>query len=177
LFPTYCFDPSAPVLRISYALGSVATEYNKIVKVQNRYLAREVVLFQGKQKVFSATVDSITPLDAADAALTPPAAIVASADKEVNLVSGVPQGMLLKKQFPIYPQDAKANRVSGKVVIQAVIGRDGGVHHLRVISAPWPSLAASALWCVSHWEYKPYLLNGSPVEVKTTINVVFTLGN
>jgi protein TonB len=84
--------------------------------------------------------------------------------------------MLLKKAVPIYPEDAKQARVSGTVVLQATIGTDGGIHDLRVVSAPWPSLAASALWTVSHWQYKPYLLNGNPVEVQTTVNVVFSFG-
>ena len=85
-------------------------------------------------------------------------------------------GTLIEKRLPIYPQDAKDARVSGRVVLKAVIGRDGRVHDLKVVEAPWPSLAASALWAVSHWEYKPYLLNGEPVEVETTVTVIFSLG-
>lgn len=90
--------------------------------------------------------------------------------------ASVAQGMLLKKVIPVYPQDAKEAHVDGKVVLEAIIGMDGGIHDLRVISAPWPSLAASALWSVSQWKYKPYLLNGKAVDVKTTINVIYSLG-
>jgi TonB family protein len=176
LFPTYCFDPQSPILRISYSMGIVTTEYNKIVKVQNKYLARDITFYQGKQKILSATVDALTGMSASDAALTPAAEVAVTDQKPVNLVGGISQGMLLKKQIPIYPQDAKDNRVSGTVVLQATIGMDGGIHDLHVVSAPWPSLAASALWSVSHWEYKPYLLNGNPVEVETTVNVVFSIG-
>ena len=85
--------------------------------------------------------------------------------------------MLLKKQVPAYPMDAKQAHVTGKVVLKATIGRDGAVYDLHVVSAPWPSLAASALRSVSHWQYKPYLLNGDPVELETTVNVIYTLGN
>jgi TonB family protein len=176
LFPTYCFDAEKPVLLVSYSLGGVTAAYNKIVKVQNRYLAREVVFYEGKQKILTATVDSITGLVPADAALVPPADVGVSDERPVNLVGGIAQGMLLKKAVPIYPEDAKQARVSGTVVLQATIGTDGGIHDLRVVSAPWPSLAASALWTVSHWQYKPYLLNGNPVEVQTTVNVVFSFG-
>jgi protein TonB len=77
--------------------------------------------------------------------------------------------------YPVYPQDAKEARVSGTVVLKATIGLDGGVHDLHVESTPWPSLAGAALWAVSHWQYKPYLLNGEPVEVETTIHVIFSL--
>jgi TonB family protein len=176
LFPTYCFDAEKPVLLVSYSLGGVTAAYNKIVKVQDRYLAREVVFYEGKQKILTATVDSITGLAPADAALVPPADVGVSDERPVNLVGGIAQGMLLKKAVPIYPEDAKQARVSGTVVLQATIGTDGGIHDLRVVSAPWPSLAASALWTVSHWQYKPYLLNGNPVEVQTTVNVVFSFG-
>jgi hypothetical protein len=177
LFPTYCFDTAGPILRISYSLGTVTTEFNRIVKVQDRYLAKEILFFEGKRKILSATVDSVTGLSAVDAALTPPADVAVSDLKKVNIAGGVAQGMLLKKVVPVYPQDAKEAHVSGVVTLQARIGMDGGIHDLRVITAPWPSLAASALWAVSHWEYKPYLLNGEPVEVETTINAVFSLGN
>jgi protein TonB len=94
----------------------------------------------------------------------------------VNLAAGVAVGLLVKKEAPVYPQDAKDAHISGTVVLQATIGLDGGIHDLHVVSTPWPSLAASALWSVSHWEYRPYLLDGEPVEVETTINVIYTLG-
>ena len=59
--------------------------------------------------------------------------------------------------------------------MQATIGIDGKVHDLQVILAPAKSLADSAKEAVSHWEYKLYLLNGKPVEVKTTVRVIVTL--
>jgi TonB family protein len=82
----------------------------------------------------------------------------------------------LKRPAPIYPQDAKDARISGTVVIRAVIGRDGWVHDMQVVTAPSASLAASALGAVSQWRYRPYLLNGEPVEVDTTANVIYSLG-
>jgi TonB family protein len=177
LFPTYCFDPKTPVLRISYSLGNLTTEFSQIVKVQGKYLAKEILLFDGKRKILSATIDSVSGMTAADPALTPPADVTVSDLKKVNIAGGVAQGFLVKKLVPYYPQDAKAAHVSGVVTLQATIGMDGGIHDLRVISTPWPSLAASALSAVSHWEYRPYLLNGEPVEVHTTVNVVFALSN
>jgi TonB family protein len=176
LFPTYCFDQKLPVLRIRYSLGSLTEEFNRIAKLQRRYLPREITLLDGKRKILSATVDSADGIAATDQALTPaPEATVAKLER-VQISSGVSQGLLLKKLIPIYPQDAQQARMDGRVVLQATIGADGGIHDLKVVSTPWPSLAASALWAVSHWEYRPYILNGEPVEVETTINVIFTLG-
>jgi len=82
--------------------------------------------------------------------------------------------VITKKVPPVYPDDAKKAHVTGKVVLAATIGADGAVEQLRVVSGPSP-LQTSALDAVRQWVYKPYLLNGKPIEVKTTITVVYTL--
>jgi TonB family protein len=174
--PTYCFDPELPVLRFTYDYGSVTTEFNHIVKVQQRYLAHEVIVSYGKRRLLSVTVDPIATLDPSDPALTPPAdATFVKLDK-VQIGSGIMTGNLLKKQIPVYPQEAKWEHISGTVLLQATIGKDGKIHDLRVVLSPSPLLAESALQAVSQWEYKPYLLNGEPVEVETTVNVIYSLG-
>jgi TonB family protein len=89
--------------------------------------------------------------------------------------AGVAQRQLRKSVAPEYPLVAKAARVSGTVVLQAIIGKDGQIHDLKAVSGP-PMLLQSALDAVQQWEYEPYRLNGEPVEVLTTINVVFQLG-
>jgi protein TonB len=95
--------------------------------------------------------------------------------KKVNISAGVMVGLLLQKTQPIYPPIAKAARVQGTVVLQAVISKTGSIENLRVISGP-QMLQQSALDAVKSWRYRPYLLNNEPVEVETTVNVVFTLG-
>jgi TonB family protein len=176
LFPTYCFDTALPILRMSASFGTVTMEFNKIVKMQDHYLARDILMLEGKRKILSSEIDSITNLDPSDPALTPPPeASQSKIDKPVQISPGIAVGSLLKKQVPVYPLDAKDAHVSGTVVLDATIGMDGAVDDLRVVSTPWPSLAASALWAVSQWEYKPYVLNGDAVEVETTINVIFSL--
>jgi protein TonB len=84
--------------------------------------------------------------------------------------------MLLQKTIPLYPPIAKAARVAGTVVLQANISKTGTIENLRVISGP-PMLQQAAMDAVKSWRYKPYLLNSEPVEVETTVNVVFTLGS
>ena len=64
--------------------------------------------------------------------------------------------------------------VQGTVVLAATISRDGVIQNLRVLSGP-PSLRIAAQEAVAQWRYRPYLLNGQPVEVETTINVVFAM--
>jgi TonB family protein len=84
------------------------------------------------------------------------------------------QANLLSKVAPVYPEDAKKARITGSVVLAAIIGKDGTVENLKVVSGP-SQLQQSALDAVRQWKYKPYLLNGDPVEVKTTITVVYSL--
>jgi periplasmic protein TonB len=87
---------------------------------------------------------------------------------------GVEQGLLIRDVKPIYPRLAQAAGVQGEVVLQAVIGRDGQIENLHAISGN-PLLVKAALDSVQQWRYRPYLLNGEPVEVETQITVRFTV--
>jgi periplasmic protein TonB len=95
--------------------------------------------------------------------------------RSLNVSSGVAEGNLLEKILPQYPAIAKAARIQGTVVLQATISKTGMIQNLKVISGP-PMLQQAAVDAVRSWRYKPYLLNGDPVDVETTINVVFNLG-
>jgi protein TonB len=89
----------------------------------------------------------------------------------------VTKGLLVRKTTPIYPAIAKATHQQGTVVLAATIGDDGLIHDLEVLASPSPILRAAALDAVKRWQYKPYLLNGKPVEVETVVNVEFRLSN
>jgi periplasmic protein TonB len=90
--------------------------------------------------------------------------------------SGVAEGMLIRKVDPIYPKFARDSRVSGTVVLKATITKTGSISGLEVVSGP-RILSEAAVNAVRFWRYRPYLLNGEPVDVQTTINVVFKLDN
>lgn len=92
----------------------------------------------------------------------------------VNVSPKVMQNQIIHKVNPKYPVEAKKARIQGKVVLNAVIGKDGSVTDLKVDSGP-KELRQSSLDAVKQWKYKPYLLNGQPVAVKTTINITYTL--
>ena len=85
-------------------------------------------------------------------------------------------GNRIAGEMPVYSAIAKAARIQGTVTLQATISKSGAIENLRVISGP-SMLIASAIQAVSTWRYRPYLLNSQPVEVETTINVVFDLAN
>jgi protein TonB len=88
--------------------------------------------------------------------------------------SGVMAGMLVHKVIPTYPAIGRAVRAQGTVQLQATISRDGTIENLRAVSGP-PMLQQAAIDAVKQWRYRPYLLNGEPVEVETTVNVDFTM--
>jgi protein TonB len=96
--------------------------------------------------------------------------------KMVTISSGVAQGMLIQKTTPIYPAIAKTARVSGTVVLQATISKWGAVEDVHVLSGPM-MLRQYAVDAVKGWRYKPYRLDNQPVDVDTTVSVVFNLGN
>ena len=93
----------------------------------------------------------------------------ASVSKPVRISSAVMQGLLLTKVDPTYPTEA---RVEGTVILHAIIGKDGHVQSLEAVSGP-VLLKGAAIDAVRQWTYRPYLLNGEPVEVDTTVVVEF----
>ena len=88
--------------------------------------------------------------------------------------SSMLEGSLIRKVQPAYPSLARNVRVQGPVVLEAIISKAGTMENLRLISGH-PMLVAAALEAVSQWRYRPYILNGEPVEVETQITVNFVL--
>jgi protein TonB len=103
-----------------------------------------------------------------------PTAVPKVAVQRVRVSQGVTQGMVIHRVQPTYPPLARTARVQGAVQLAAVIGKDGAVQNLHVLSGH-PLLTQAALDAVKQWRYKPYILNGEPVEVDTQITVNFTL--
>jgi protein TonB len=89
-------------------------------------------------------------------------------------VSHMSEGNLIRKVQPAYPSLARAARIQGSVVLQAVISKEGAIENLKVLTGH-PMLVQSAIDAVRQWRYRPYILNGDPVEVETQITVNFSL--
>jgi protein TonB len=105
---------------------------------------------------------------------TPVAVPKVATPQRVRVSQGVTQGLLIKKVQPNYPPLARQARIQGSVLLQAEISKDGTIENLHLISGH-PMLAPAAIEAVKQWRYKPYILNGEPVEVETQITVNFTL--
>ncbi len=111
-------------------------------------------------------------LGSGPAAPPPPKPVTPS---RIRVGGSVESASLINKVTPQYPPIAKTAHVSGTVVLHAVISKEGTIQELQYVSGP-PLLMKAAMDAVKEWRYKPTTLNGEPVEVDTTIDVVFTLG-
>ncbi len=96
--------------------------------------------------------------------------------QRVRVSQGVSQGLRVKWVAPKYPEKARQDGIQGKVVLRANISKEGDVVDLSAISGD-PLLVKSAVKAVKQWKYKPYLLQGNPVEVDTEIVVNFSLSH
>ncbi len=114
-------------------------------------------------------------LSAAKAATSTPAN-VSAAPNRVRISQGVSHGMLMYEVAPAYPPLARSARIQGQVVLDVIIGKDGGVQSIKAESGH-PMLVPAAIDAVKKWRYKPYKLDGKPVEVDTQVMVNFTLTN
>jgi TonB family protein len=111
----------------------------------------------------------------------PPPNLVADSTKgpapvlqTLNISQGVSQGLLIKKVQPIYPKNALAMHVEGAVELVATVSRSGNITAVKIVKGE-PLLTKAASDAVKQWKYKPYELNGEPVEIQTQITVNFKL--
>jgi periplasmic protein TonB len=88
--------------------------------------------------------------------------------------AGVAEGMLVHRTAPVYPEYAKNAHIGGTVMLGATITKQGAIANLHVLSGP-PMLRGPALDAVKTWRYRPYMLNNQPVDVETTVSVIFSL--
>ena len=116
----------------------------------------------------STTSDSSATQDSADTASGTAKA------KRLRVGGNVAAKMIEHQVNPQYPDEAKKNHVEGTVVLRCVIGTDGTVLQVEYISGP-PSLMHSAIDAVRQWKYKRTMLAGKPVEVETTVSVVYSM--
>jgi protein TonB len=149
--------------------------------MQPRAVPRDVVVFQEAELppeppptagVFGGMENLLGGLGEATGAAPPPPPPRVTRQR---IGGQVQEAKIIAQSRPVYPPLARQARIQGKVVLHAIIDKDGRVSELQVISGH-PLLVQSALAAVQNWRYQPTILNGEPVEVDTTIDVNFVLG-
>lgn len=172
---SYCLSESQPLLRIFVSANdSVQVLHNRILRFQDHFIAGDLKIVRSGKPVLTAHVETIELLDPVnDAELVPPADAV-PAQQTFAISGGLAVGMIVNKVVPSYPIEARDQHISGTVILKAIIGKDGLIKDLQVVSGH-KLLQQSAIDAVRQWRYRPYLLYGEPVEVMTQISVVFNL--
>jgi TonB family protein len=171
LFPAYCLDPGTDDLRASYNIGSVTVLRNALGKFQGKKVATAITLMDGQVRIAEARVSTLQTFTPADQFKPDPGMKASAAPTVIGMMSD----RLLTKIDVTYPLSARQNHTAGTVVLNATIGRDGHIHSLRLVSAPSVDLALSAISAVRQWTYRPYLIDGEPVKVSTTITVNYNM--
>jgi TonB family protein len=136
-----------------------------------------------KPKSAAAEVSAPSMVGMATPASVPPPDLVPTTTPEfkpklqmMSVSQGVSQGLLYKKVSPVYPPNALRLRIEGTVELMATISKSGDITLVKVVSGD-SQLSKAAADAVKQWKYKPYLLNGEPVEIQTQVTIKFKLPN
>jgi TonB family protein len=122
----------------------------------------------------SSPQDSPTPQSSAPETSTQKS-VADETPRSVRMVPKAAQASLIYQVPPVYPPIAKTAHISGTILLHCMIGKDGTVQEVQYVSGP-PVLMKAAMDAVRQWKYKPTLIDGKPVQVDTTVGVVFALG-
>ena len=140
--------------------------------------ARRFVIAAACGIIALATCTSALALHTDVFALSPAAenrAAESAAPAPIHVKADVMASQKISGENPTYPQEARAKKIQGTVELALVIDKDGLPQGIRVKQSPSELLTKSAIKAVSTWRWRPYLLNGDPVEVDTTVNVTYNL--
>jgi TonB family protein len=166
----YCTDADNHIVAITGPLFIL--ERGDFRKYRNHEIPAYLRLsYEGKPAI-SMTVTELDPI-----AATPVSNSKTKAASSPSPIAGeIIAGLALKKKDPKFPFVAKMKHIEGAVLITAIITKQGTITGMDVIASPDPLLTKSARDAVQIWTYRPYLLNGVPTEVETTITVNFAIG-
>ena len=179
-FPTYCMDPSTLMLRVFGSYGQSTTEIVTVDSLDGRYIAGNAVIFDSGRKYLTVHLDKgeSAPHWSPSLFRAPLGATLIPA-KTVSVLNVNEKNLYPRRisgKNPVYPISARMHHQDGKVLLSALIGRDGRIHSLVVTYAPSITLAESLLAAVKTWRYKPYFFHGRPVKVQTLYKIIYTLG-
>ena len=168
--PVFCFDSMLHVLRVEYSYGVVATEFDNVVKMQGKFLAREVQVAEGNRSILNAEVDAVDVLSASDPALVPDHASKPLLDPRPG--EPIIPAKLMRAE-PAIPVRGMRSGQRAEVVLQITVAKNGTVRDLRVVLAPSDEMAEEATRAVSQWRFIPFQQEGKQVEMRMVLEEVF----
>jgi TonB family protein len=165
----FCFSPGSTLLRAHLDAAQFGAVRNNMVTFRGISLGRDNTLMYGRNEAISGHLDTLESFH-------PEGSIVLTTfAPPPTIPSVVLAGKIVKKTQPEYPFYARQQHIAGTVLLSAIISKQGTIADLDVVASPDASLTSSAIDAVKHWTYQPYLLNGQPTEVDTTITVNYNL--
>lgn len=171
----YCLASEIPAIQVESSHGSMYVLFGKIVTAGGHYVAEQIIARNSNLPIVEISVVSLEFPSKIDDAVFAPLGKVSPAPVP-RFHSSVLAGKRIGGEDPHYPASAKAQRIQGMVMLDAKITKAGTIGDLSVVSGP-KELQKAAFDAVNTWKYEPYLLNGQPVEVRTEIDVIYTMGN
>ena len=164
----YCFDPENMALMASYS-DQFLSKYSEFVVMQGHYLARRVTVQVGRQALINISVDSLDGIDERDPALNPPADAAPLPERAHYTSDSLPpgklvEGKLLKQISPQILIDPR--RVQGFIFFSVLVGIDGKVRRVEVLSTPSKLVADSIVDAVKKWVFEPFTVDGKPIEME-----------
>ncbi|MGC1781575.1 MAG: energy transducer TonB [Acidobacteriaceae bacterium] len=174
----YFFEPNG--LLLAGVTRMLVTKYSNFHKFHDLLVPHRINVSVGTKPILSVDVNLLEEVDANDRldstiAAVPPDMHPRPASRFIVVSSAVANSRIIHQVPPIYPLEARQQRIQGTVVLSAVIDKNGEVQELHLIQSAGSLLDEAAQQAVRQWKYKPTVLDGVPVEVKTMISVVFTL--
>lgn len=167
---SFCVEPGNDELRVSLQNTGVVLR-NKMARFHETDVALDLTVSYGVSKAITGKIVALTAIPADDEHIKPLTEPATSVSHHREVIAGKKIG----GKTPEYPYIARQNHATGAVLIGATISKEGNLTSPFVIASPDPSLADAALNAVRTWKYQPYLLNGEPAEVDTTVVVNFNL--
>ncbi|MGB6876610.1 MAG: energy transducer TonB [Candidatus Acidiferrales bacterium] len=168
--PDYCFDPVKGVLVLD---RRSSTEFSEFTSFAGKLFPGNIHIKEESAAPVTFVVNSIAPLGSTNSADFQPPDDSASwpyCDAPDSLEK------VIQQVGPVYPDSERLNHTQGTVFFYAVIGTEGWLHDLKVLSAPDSGLADSAVTALGHWQYAPETCHGTPIPVETLIAIHFDLG-
>ncbi|HEX3570185.1 MAG TPA: energy transducer TonB [Acidobacteriaceae bacterium] len=173
--PTYCFGTGTDSLRMSVRLQNEVIARNSIGHFAGHEVPADVAVSTNSVVTARAHIDALANSEISQSVFDP-------SDDTPEVTPPIVDGdgiklKLVSEAYPLYPAQAKASHISsGIVVTRAIIGTNGAVRKVEVISSSSPLLVSAAMDAVQQWKYQPYETNGIPAEVVIEIVMAFSLG-
>ncbi len=170
-----CVEPqSTDVLLLQGWGGKETVLRSRTAKFRDTYVPLELKIdYLGKEAI-AGTLTTMKVWEPPSSEIKVPVGATATTNA-ASLPGGVIAGHRISYVEPVYPEMAKVGHASGAVLLHAIIGEDGKVDRLVPVASTNPMFTSSAIDAVRKWTYSPYLLNGKPTSVDTTITVNFAL--